>query len=1684
MEIRAKTLLGMLVLLMASTALAFPGENLITGMFTADFTPAEQDFIDRKFDQGGFSIMSGPDFKVERKRGTSYVYPQGIDMKKFDKNIFNTSLQNSPGYRDRENFQILVQESETLNQLENQGLISIESRFNSSDYASVELLNDASTVFKQLSNSDTNEVDLNYRVKALNDDADDVLGGPKIRNNLGVNGSGITIAVLDTGVNSSHPDFQGRIVDQKDFTESNTVEDKNGHGTHVAGSALGDGSASSGQYAGTAPEASLMSVKVLEESGSGNLDTIISGIDYAANNSADVISMSLGGRLSTEYTPLTSSVQNARDNGSVVIAAAGNDGYYNYTSVPAAIEGAIAVGATNDAKDVTSFTSKGPVPYDGRPKPEVAAPGVRITSAKYNTSQDYTEKSGTSMSTPLVSGIAALALEENTGWTNEGLENALTASGSSNKLDNSQNVFQVGTGVVNASRVVNPEITFSETSFNFLDAPAYVDNSQTVTVTNNAPGSVNYSIGSQIHRFDSITSVSQASNASISFDRDYIQLDSGESKNLDFNFTISEENSDPFGALIRLNEVDSSQSYGLIAGGTSVETGVKADFSLNSTQIDVTDSVKADASASEPESASYSWSMGDGTGLSGEVIEHSYDSLGNYTIELVLEENGDSSSKTKQVEVKDLYSPTADFTTNTSTAEVGLEDVRFDASGSSDNYQIDSYEWDFGNDGSIDFTTENPELVKKFNETGLKTVELTVYDPSGKTDSAQVDIDVQDTTSPNAVADSNTSTLTVGEDVELDASGSTDNYQIKNYTWNNSLSGETVETSFSEPGTKNIGLDVYDQSDNLGEDSLTLEVNDETDPVPKINITPQPAETGLEEVTFNASESYDNVEITDYRWDLYENGTTENGVSISKTFDSPGNYSVKLEVEDSSSNINSTVSDFEIVDTKEPDIEFELDNDYPETEETIKLNASNSTDNHEIKNFTWSMGDGTEYNGETVQHSYSSEGNYTATLEVFDQSSNKASENIEIKVEDLNVSLTSPQTQVSEYKQWINASFTRPVTDVNISLNSEDLTVNEKNSTYFYTEENLPEGNNTLEVEASNDLNYSTNLTQDVEGLYPPVIEFLDIKPRLGTDQVNFTANITEDNFNETNLTLTLPNSTEKQVNLENITEKKGETAWNTSYTPEKNGTYSAELNVTDGLGLNTSLSKEFKVSKPVDFNNSFTSSVEWGLKDAYGDERETGTGNFNITIPADENWELEIADNNLNTTIEGTNVTEDINTTVKWSSQASNPDIDQMTELKTAALKPDLNFSQASIQLNVSGADSLYRCSNYNFTNEECETTWDDVTDQASFSSNSVSLDTTSFSAFTAAEEESTEEEDSENSDGSDGSDDSGSGSSSGGPTSGGGGGFTPPDPEIEVETAQNSVYIYNIYEADEIEPDTGLPIEKISFDPENPEKETIKIEETSVETNASMQSIFEVNSSLESADLEIAISEDWLEENNFTSEEISLYSWNSTWTDQMPEKQNLSVNATVENGTYGLGSEKACYSIENVSAVNDSCKVYANPCEVPEDAEIVESCRTYEQEQDLRQRISDAKEHASGKKLESIENAESLVEEGNLQQAGEELDRIETQENSLWRPVLAVIILILGLILITGFIYFYRKRKKKQVLEELEELGTLLKKLDHQGRNVQEAEEKLLQAYQAVEKDDFSKAADLTDDVRDLVK
>ncbi|MFU8767122.1 MAG: S8 family serine peptidase [Candidatus Methanoperedens sp.] len=224
---------------------------------------------------------------------------------------------------------------------------------------------------------------------------------------FGIDGTGINVSVVDTGINASHPDFSGRVIGWVDFVRGDDAlsYDDNGHGTHVAGTVAGNGSG--GTATGVAPNVSLFSVKVLNNSGSGYSSAIISGIEWSINNKANLISLSLGSEV--ESDAITSALNNAIDAGVVVVAAAGNNGPSDHSiNYPAAQENVIAVGATDINDVIAGFSSRGPT-TDGRIKPDVSAPGVTITSLDY-ASSGYIEYSGTSMATPHVSGAAALLL--------------------------------------------------------------------------------------------------------------------------------------------------------------------------------------------------------------------------------------------------------------------------------------------------------------------------------------------------------------------------------------------------------------------------------------------------------------------------------------------------------------------------------------------------------------------------------------------------------------------------------------------------------------------------------------------------------------------------------------------------------------------------------------------------------------------------------------------------------------------------------------------------------------------------------------------------------------------------------------------------------------------------------------------------------------------------------------------------------------------------------------------------------------------------------------------------------------------------------------------------------------------------------------------------------------------------
>lgn len=208
--------------------------------------------------------------------------------------------------------------------------------------------------------------------------------------------SSVKIAVIDTGVDYNHPDLAGKVIKGADYVDDdNDPLDENEHGTHVAGIAAANTNNGVG-IAGLAPKASILAVRVLDANGSGSLDDVAQGIRYAADQGAQVINLSLGGAGGTQT--LQSAVDYAWGKGSVVIAAAGNEGVSS-PSYPAYYTNAIAVAATDQNDRKASFSNFGTWV-------DIAAPGVNIYSTTPN--NQYASFSGTSMASPVVAGVAGL----------------------------------------------------------------------------------------------------------------------------------------------------------------------------------------------------------------------------------------------------------------------------------------------------------------------------------------------------------------------------------------------------------------------------------------------------------------------------------------------------------------------------------------------------------------------------------------------------------------------------------------------------------------------------------------------------------------------------------------------------------------------------------------------------------------------------------------------------------------------------------------------------------------------------------------------------------------------------------------------------------------------------------------------------------------------------------------------------------------------------------------------------------------------------------------------------------------------------------------------------------------------------------------------------------------------------
>jgi serine protease AprX len=294
------------------------------------------------------------------------------------------------------------------------------------------------------------------------------VGARTVQESLGYTGKGISIAVIDSGITTWHDDLTNktttafpygnqRVKKFVDFVNGRSQPyDDNGHGSHVAGIIAGNGYDSKGEKMGIAPDANIIALKVLDETGRGTISNIIAALNWVAANATTynikVVNMSVGAGVYESYwtDPLTLATKKITDRGITVVAAAGNLGknaqgrlQYGAITAPANAPWVLTVGAsstmgtlTRNDDEMASYSSSGPTSIDFDSKPDLVAPGTGTVSLAVPGSYFYMHKpqflldgkislgskpylalSGTSMSAPVVAGTVALMLQANPGLT-------------------------------------------------------------------------------------------------------------------------------------------------------------------------------------------------------------------------------------------------------------------------------------------------------------------------------------------------------------------------------------------------------------------------------------------------------------------------------------------------------------------------------------------------------------------------------------------------------------------------------------------------------------------------------------------------------------------------------------------------------------------------------------------------------------------------------------------------------------------------------------------------------------------------------------------------------------------------------------------------------------------------------------------------------------------------------------------------------------------------------------------------------------------------------------------------------------------------------------------------------------------------------------------------------------------
>jgi len=630
-------------------------------------------------------------------------------------------------------------------------------------------------------------------------------------------GAGAIVAIIDTGLDKDHPDLAANIAGGRNFVggfrvDPDAWDDDNGHGTHCGGIVAAVDNEEG--VIGVAPEASLYGVKVLDRRGSGYVTDIIVGIEWAVENGADIISMSLGTTLDVQSLHEACDAAWNIDNGVLLVAAAGNEGG-SPVIYPAAYSSVIAVSATDSADNLASFSSTGP-------EVELAAPGLNIYSTYKK--GGYATKSGTSMACPHVTGTAALVI----------------ASG------------------VSGAAAVRQQLTSTAEDIGAADSwygYGLVDADEAAPSTNEPPVA------------DASGPYAGDEGSSIEFDGSGSSDPDGTIDSYDWNFGdgTTGTGSNPTHTYVDDGEYTVTLTVMDDEGGTGTNNA-DAIISNVAPTADaggpytgyVGQAVTFAGSATDPGTVdvlTYVWDFDYGgtftvveSGVDLTNPSHTYDSEGSYTVALCVSDDdgvvSTISTATFTITAPDEETPVItdatgdiDGTTGEPVSVSATITDNVDVASATVHYTpIDGTETTVSMiEGAIDVWSADVPVVS--DKVGTITYYITAQDAAAKTardpTTGTYSITVTDDDAPVAEAGPDQSVL-VNKEVTFDDYGSSDNICITSYSWDfddsngiqEDATGVMVTHIYTTAGTYTVTLTVSDDADNEASDTLTVAVTE------------------------------------------------------------------------------------------------------------------------------------------------------------------------------------------------------------------------------------------------------------------------------------------------------------------------------------------------------------------------------------------------------------------------------------------------------------------------------------------------------------------------------------------------------------------------------------------------------------------------------------------------------------------------------------------------------------------------------------------------------------------------------------------------------------------------------------------------------------------------------------------